>query len=508
MNVRFTEADVLALAPQLCIAVLAMAVLLIDAFWPRGSKRGLANFCLLGLAFTAAVQLFNWPDGEPRAAVYGMVAPDLYTAAFNLVFLIGTALSILLSVEYLDRENIAHGEYYALLLFTTLGMMVMAASVNLIAIFLGLEILSISLYVLAGYQRERLASEEAALKYFLLGAFASAFFLYGIALTYGAAGTLRLDEIHARLSLAGNEPARNYLLVAGVALMLVGFGFKVAVVPFHLWTPDVYEGAPTSVTAFMSVGSKAAGFAAFVRVLTLAFPTPQLQADISLVVAWIAALTMIVGNVVAVVQTNIKRLLAYSSIAQAGYILLGVVAAIRDPMGTGVGSVLFYTLAYTFTNLGAFAVVLALRRRGEELLNLEDLSGLGNRYPWLGGLMALFMLSLAGLPPTAGFFGKLYLFQSLLSLPDDLQMRWLVVIAVLTSVVSFFYYLRVVTNMYMEQPKLGPEDTEYAGRGYLGVGLAASALGTVLLGLLPAAALRLANQVGDAIRAAQQMGLG
>jgi NADH-quinone oxidoreductase subunit N len=504
--------DLYAIAPQICVAVLAMLVLLADAVWPAANKRLLANCCLAGLVVAALSVWWTWPRGEARAALYGTVAVDLYAAYFNLLFLLGAVLSILLSVEFLEQERIAHGEYYALLLFATLGMMVMACAVNLIAIFLGLEILSISLYVLAGYQRDRLISEEAALKYFLLGAFSSAFFLFGIALTYGAGQSLNLLKIHDAIAVS-ETAGHNYLLLAGVSLMIVGFGFKVAVVPFHIWTPDVYEGAPTAVTAFMSVGSKAAGFAAFVRVLTLAFPTDALSMQISAVIASIATLTMGLGNVVAIVQRNIKRLLAYSSIAHAGYVLVGVVAILRDQHGNGLSSgiaaVLFYLLVYTFSNLGAFAVVLALRRRGEEALSLDDFNGLGYRYPTLAALMALFMLSLAGMPPTAGFFGKLYLFRALLDLPESVAMPWLAVVAVLTSVVSFYYYLRVVTNMYMQPAAPEPaEAPEYAGRGHLGVGLAASGVGTLLLGILPAPVLSLADRVAEAIRTAQTLGIG
>jgi NADH-quinone oxidoreductase subunit N len=506
MNVSL--ADMKAISPQLLVIALAMTVLLADALRPKLNKRSLANFCLLGLVAAGVLTVWTWPDhpGSARPAFYGMVIADAYTGFFNVVFLVGSAISVLLSVDYLEREGISHGEYYALLLFTTSGMMVMASAINLIAVFLGLEILSISLYVMAGYQRDRLISEEAALKYFLLGAFSSAFFLYGIALTYGAGQSLNLSEIHARIATLG-EGAPNYLLLAGVSLMIVGFGFKVAVVPFHIWTPDVYEGAPTSVTAFMSVGAKAAGFAAFLRVLALAFPTQTLSEEISAVVSSLAILTMVVGNVVAVAQSNIKRMLAYSSIAHAGYILVGVFAAVRNPAGDGLAAVLFYMLAYTVSNLGAFAVVLALRRRGEEVLTIEDLCGLGHRYPALGILMSLFMLSLAGLPPTAGFFGKLYLFRALLDLKEGQAMPWLAVIAVLTTVVSFYYYLGIVTNMYMRPAREQDlEETEYAGKGHLATALVASAVGTVLLGIVPAVVLQLAQHALQGIQSAQSIG--
>jgi NADH-quinone oxidoreductase subunit N len=497
MNI--TERDILAILPQLVVMAIGMVVLVLGAAAPRVSQRALANLSLLGLIGAAVVVVVQWPERTGRMALAGMVIDDRYGAFFNLIFLTGTALSLLLSVDYLERDRLAAGEYYALLLFTTVGMMIMGSSDNLIAIFLGLEILSISLYVLAGFHRERLGSQEAALKYFLLGAFSSAFFLYGIALIYGATQSLNLQQIYQALTLLG-ETQRNYLVLGGVSLMLVGFAFKVAVVPFHVWTPDVYEGAPTVVTAFMSVGAKAAGFAAFGRVLGQAFSLPVLGMQISAVIASVAALTMVVGNVVAVVQNNVKRMLAYSSIAHAGYILVGLVAALREPSGAGMAAVLYYTLVYTFGNLGAFGVILALRQRGQELLNFDDYQGLGYRYPLLGVLMSLFMLSLAGLPPTAGFFGKLYLFEALLQVAPTVGMPWLVVVAVLTSVVSFYYYLRLVTNMYMRPAGPIESQTQYVGRAHLGLGLLLCALGTLLLGILPSYALTLAKRAGEVLQ--------
>jgi NADH-quinone oxidoreductase subunit N len=391
---------------------------------------------------------------------------------------------VLLSMDYLEREGISHGEYYALLLLTTSGMMVMAAATDLIAIFLGLEVLSISLYILSGYARERLASEEAAMKYFLLGAFASAFFLYGVALVYGATGATSLDAIRDRITQQGLGPG-DPLLLMGTALLLVGFGFKVAIVPFHVWTPDVYEGAPTTVTAFMSVGAKAAGFAAFLRVFLKALPVlaePSAQA-----LAVLAAVTMIVGNVVAISQRNLKRMLAYSSIAHAGYILMGLVAAVKHAPG-GVPAVLFYMLGYMVMQLGAFGVIIAFRRRGEEVLELNDYAGLGFRYPALGAMMTIFMISLAGLPPTVGFLGKLYLFSAAL----DAGYTWLVVIAVLTSVVSVYYYLAVIVRMYMAPAEAAGASAEAVSSAPLYVALALTAFATLILGILPSGILNMA----------------
>ncbi|MBI3911008.1 MAG: NADH-quinone oxidoreductase subunit N [Armatimonadetes bacterium] len=495
---QITPRDIWNISPHLVVAALGLIILLIDAIWPRISKRQLANLALLGLIGAGALQARFWPRGQVTPVLGGMIVPDGYTAFFNLVLLVGAGISLLLSTDYLEWDGSAHGEYHALVLFTAFGGMVMAAAGHLIVVFLGLEILSISLYILAGYQRERRESQEAALKYFLLGAFASAFFLYGMALVYGYAGSLDLHAI-ARAAGAGQGAAANQLLLTGIGLLLVGFGFKVAVVPFHIWTPDVYEGAPTSATAFMSVVAKAAGFAAFVRVFALAFPGADLRHQVGAVVASIAMLTMVVGNTAAVLQTNIKRLLAYSSIAHAGYILVGVVAVLRNPAAPaeGVSAVLFYTLAYTFMNLGAFAVVLALRRRGEELLNIEEYAGLGFRYPWLGALMALFMLSLAGMPPTAGFFAKLYLIRAALS--PLVGMWWLVITLALTSVVSFYYYIRVVTVMYMRPAVEGEQAPQASAGPHLGTGLALAALGTILLGLIPAGILQAAQQIAEGL---------
>jgi NADH-quinone oxidoreductase subunit N len=501
--------DLLSIAPQLIIGGFGMLVLLMDALWPKISKRLVANLSVLGLIIAGVVTCVRWPKGTVAPTMQGMVMPDGYTAFFTLVLVIGSALSIWLSVEYLERQGRDHGEYYALILFTTLGGMVMAASVNLICIFIGLEILSISLYILAGYRADRIESDESAMKYFLLGAFASAFFVYGVALVYGATGSLNIQKIADALQNAsqfGLQPGKNYLLLAGIAMMLVGFAFKVAVVPFHIWTPDVYEGAPTSVTAFMSVAAKTAGFAAFLRVMAGAFKDPGVQVQISAVLASIAALTMLVGNVVAVVQPNIKRMLAYSSIAHAGYILTGLVAAVRPPGGLGstpdaqvpaISAVLFYTLAYTVSNLGAFGVVLALRRKGEEVVDIRDFAGIGYRYPALGVIMTICLLSLAGLPPTAGFFGKIFLMNSLVGLlQQDQRLLWLVILFALTSVVSFYYYLGVVRAMYMD--RIGAdagEGTTLAADWHLKLALGLCAIATVALGLWSGSALSLAQGV-------------
>jgi NADH-quinone oxidoreductase subunit N len=502
--------DLVSIVPQLIIAGVAMVVLLLDAIWPRISKRFLAHLSVLGLLAAGIVTVATWPKGTPKTVLQDMVVLDGYTAFFTLVFVVGGILSIWLSINFLETEGADHGEYYTLLLLTIMGGLVMTASVNLICIFIGLEILSIALYILAGYQTERRESDESAMKYFLLGAFASAFFLYGIALVYGATGTININSIATFLRDAGASaavaPGKNYLLLAGVGMLLVGFGFKVAVVPFHIWTPDVYQGAPTSVTAFMSVGAKIAGFAAFLRVITGGFADQNVQLQISAVLASIAALTMLVGNVVAVVQTNVKRMLAYSSIAHAGYMMAGLVAAVRPGGGFGVGgdargdavtAVLFYTLCYTVSNLGAFGVVLALRRRGEEIAEIKDFAGVASRYPGLAAMMTLFLLSLAGLPPTCGFFGKLLLIGALTKMNTPLV--WLLVLFALTSVVSFYYYLNVVRVMYMEKLPEDAADRPVMNADWaLKLALGVSAIATVALGLWAGGIVKVAQDVAQA----------
>jgi NADH-quinone oxidoreductase subunit N len=484
--------DLVPIIPQLIVAVVAMLVLVADAVAPKMSKRALANITVAGLLAALVIQIGQPPSGATLLAE--MLVADEYARFFNVVFLVGSLISVLVSVDYLEREGISHGEYYALLLLATVGMMIMGSALDLIVVFLGLEVLSISLYILAGYARDRLLSEEAGMKYFLLGAFASAFFLYGVALVYGATGSLNLKAIASHTTAGSASP----LLLAGAALLIVGFGFKVAVVPFHIWTPDVYEGSPTSVTAFMSVGAKAAGFAAFLRVFATALP--DLSADSARVIALIAGLTMVVGNFIAVVQQNVKRILAYSSIAHAGYIMMGMVAAIHPANGAVAGdaiaAVLFYTLAYTVTNLGAFAVVMAFRRHGEEVLELDDYAGLGLKYPALGAAMTLFMVSLAGLPPTVGFFGKLYLMRAALSA----GFTGLVIVGVLTSVVSFYYYLAVIVRMYMAPATEATAETQARADSHLSLALVLTALGTLLLGILPSLVLNPAQEAWHAFQ--------
>ncbi len=480
MNIEIPSLNLIALAPQFVIIVAALVVLLADLFRSEEQKNLPAWLSLAGVIVSAAVLFATW--GNEASSFQNMAAADGYSQFFNLIFLTTAALSILISIKYVADEGLACGEYYALLLLATAGMMLMGAATDLLIIFLGLEILSIPLYVLTGLNRARQESGEAALKYFLLGAFASAFFLYGIALTYGATGTTNLAGI---VSFLGSASAGSYLYI-GLGLLLIGFAFKVALVPFHMWVPDVYQGAPTSVTAFMSVGAKAAGFAALARVLLYAFPT--LASSWTVPLAALAVLTMTLGNLSAIAQTDIKRMLAYSSIAHAGYILVGVVAA-NEAGATGT---LFYLLAYALMNVGAFATAIVVGKRGEPGVEIADYAGLASRHPFLAAAMAIFMLSLAGVPPLAGFMGKFYLFSAAV----QADLTWLVIIGVLNSVLSAFFYLRVIVVMYMkdaEEPK--PLSLSWP----LGVAVALAALGTVALGLWPSPLLDMAQQAIGAL---------
>jgi NADH-quinone oxidoreductase subunit N len=385
-----------------------------------------------------------------------------------------------MSDDYIQREGYPLGEYYALILFTTAGAMWMASGTDLLTIFLGLEVLSVSLYVLAGLFRNQLRSNEAGLKYFFLGAFSTGFLLYGVALLFGVTGTTNLQGI-ADAFASGETMLDNSMAVAGMILLGTGFLFKIAAAPFHMWTPDVYQGAPTPITAFMSAGPKAAAFAAFVRVFSVSLESMQVEWTSML---WIlAVLTMIVGNVIAIYQDNIKRMLAYSSIAHAGYAMVGMAAANE----VGLSGILFYMLAYTFMNMGAFAVLVLAGKKGEENLTLEGFSGFGYRRPFLGVAMTIFLFSLMGIPPTAGFAGKFYIFAG--ALKADLV--WLAVIGVLNSAVSLYYYLRVMVYMYFRDP------SEDFGWVKMNVATTASIIlaivGVLLLGILPGPVMELAK---------------
>ena len=456
--------------PLIVVAVGAMVVLLVGVQTDDEDSGGLGilSVALFVVAAIFALLLFG---GRPSVAFSGALSVGGYSGYFELLVLFAAAMTALMSVEYAADQGLAGAEYYALVMFAALGMMLMATADDLIVIFLGLETMSISVYALVGFLRRDPRSNEAALKYFLLGAFSTGFLLYGIALIYGATGSIKLEPIEAALSRPATD---NALLLAGIGLMLIGFGFKVAAVPFHMWTPDAYEGAPTPVTAFMAVGVKAAAFAAFMRIFMVHLGplSPQWTT-----VLWVmAALTMTVGNLAALVQTNIKRMLAYSAIAHAGYLLVGMTAVASPRAG---GAILYYLLGYVFTNLGAFAVVVALERRGARRDEIADYRGLATRHPWLAAAMALFMLSLTGVPPLAGFFGKFYIFSAAL----DAHLLWLTIIAVINSVISAYYYLSVLIAMYAREG--GVEPTALRTRPALVAALVIAAVGTVVIGLFP-----------------------
>lgn len=466
-----TQTDFSTILPVTILTAWASLLLLADLFLPRERKSWIALLAALGLALTMGITLAQM--GEQFAPGFGgMIVRDGFSSFLSVLFLLTGLLGIAISHGYNRRMGIERGEYYPLMLFSVVGMMLMAQAANLIVVFLSLELLSFPLYVMAAFAYPKLQSEEAGLKYFLLGAFSSGFVVYGIALTFGATGSTDLAQILAAVSTGA---ASLPLLTAGAGLILVGFGFKVAAVPFHLWTPDVYQGAPTSVIAFMAAGAKAAGFAALLRVFGAAFPS--LAEDLTPVLAVLAALTMIFGNVVALAQTDIKRMLAYSSIAQAGYILMAFAPfGDESARAMAVAGGLFYLVAYTLASFGSWGVVIALEKAEDAGLQIADYNGLGRKYPLLGTAMAVFMLSLTGLPPTLGLIGKIYLFRAVI----EGGMVWLAVIGALTSVVSAFYYLRIVVNLFMRegQPQVERE-------WWLEFAIGAAAALTVLVSLWP-----------------------
>lgn len=440
--------DYTTLLPVLVLTVWACALLLLDLFIPAARKGTTAVLAVFGLALSLGLTLAQ--IGEEGLGFNGMVVLDGFSIFLNALLLLSGMLGVALAYGYLRRMGIERGEYYSLLLFSLIGMLLMVQAADLIVVFLALELLSIPLYVLSAFNRARAESEEAGLKYFLLGAFSGGFVVYGIALIFGATNTTSLYKI---VQMAAGVP-NPLLLSVGAALVLVGFGFKVAAVPFHMWTPDVYEGAPTAVTAFMSAGAKIAGFAALLRVFSIAFPS--LSADFTPILWGLAALTMLAGNLIAISQTNIKRLLAYSSIAHAGYILMAFVPYGNPAvMPVSVAAGLFYLVSYVLTNFGAWAVVMALEKAEGKGLEISDYAGLGRKYPGLAAAMTVFMLSFIGFPPTIGLVGKFYLFRAVI----DGGFIGLAVIGVLTSLISAYYYLRVVVTMYMQEgePQQGSE---------------------------------------------------
>lgn len=465
------QVDLTPILPLTFLVVWACVLLLLDLFIPADRKGITAALSALGLALALGWTLTQI-GRDPLDAFNGMVVLDGFSVFVNALLLVSGLLGIALSFGYIKRMKIERGEYYTLMLFSISGMMLMAQASDLIVVFLALELLSIPLYVLAAFDRPRTESEEAGLKYFLLGAFATGFVVYGTALVYGATGTTSLGAIVEFLGSNGNP---SLLLTIGAALILVGLGFKIAAVPFHMWTPDVYQGAPTAVTAFMSSGAKIAGFAALLRVFATAFPS--IAADMTGVLWAISALTMILGNLVAISQSNIKRMLAYSSIAHAGYILMAFVPYGNPEVASvSVAAGLFYLVAYAITNFGTWGVVIALERAEGRGLEIRDYAGLGRKYPALAAAMTIFMLSLIGLPPTIGLVGKFYLFRAVMAG----GFTGLAIIGVLTSLISAYYYLRVVVTMYMQEG-----DPQRSRESFLDLTTAFTAIVTVLVSIVP-----------------------
>jgi len=493
------------IAPEVIVCAAAVIVMLVDAFARPGQRWMTDGISLAGVVVAAVAAIRLWSTGTASADAFnGMIVLDELRLGFTLIFLLVSALTVLISTVWVEAEQLPAGEFHSLLLFATVGMMLMASGNDLVIVFLGLEILSIATYVMAGFRRTDIRSNESSLKYFILGSFSSAFLLYGIALIYGAtslaepgadgalsrivAGTTNIPEIASRLGQA-QYPA---LLYAGAAMMLVGFGFKIATAPFHIWTPDVYEGAPTPVTAFMAAGPKAAGFASFLRVFVFGLPfvvTASSASGANVHQAWVttlvvmAILTMTLGNVVAIVQNNVKRMLAYSSIAHAGYALVGFVAAgaASDPAqrNTAITSVMFYLLTYAVMNIGAFAVVQLIARRGDRRTAIEDYRGIGFESPVLAFSLSLFMLSLLGMPLTAGFMGKILVFGSAI----DQKFYGLVIVGVLNTAVSAYYYLRLIIVMFF-----GERATAWSAPrvpASVALALVITVLGVLYLGIFP-----------------------
>lgn len=444
--------------PEIIVALTGAIVMVYDSFFPRDRRvSGAMSIIGLVLAGIALFAMWSSSSGLPVTAWGGMVTHDSLRLSFTAVFLIVSVFTILVSTIWVEREDVPAGEYHALLLFATFGMMLMASGNDLVVIFLGLETLSIATYVMAGLRKSDLRSNESAMKYFILGSLASAFLLYGIALVYGATGTMNITEIAAKVA----DPNFPALLLVGGAMLIVGFGFKVAVAPFHVWAPDVYEGAPSPITGFMAAGPKAAAFASFLRVFVIGFPlVAGAEAAGYLTRSWVTVLavmaifSMTIGNVAAIMQNNIKRMLAYSSIAHAGYALVGFVGAgvavtiaARD---VAVAAVAFYMLTYAVANLGAFAIVTLLGQKDDRRTEFEDFNGIGFRSPLLAFTLSLFMLSLLGLPLTAGFIGKVLVFRPALEAGETL-LTIMVVAAVVNTAISAYYYLRIIVVMFFKE---------------------------------------------------------
>jgi len=469
--------DLDAIVPMLCVTLAALASMGAEAFRAPGEKMPIGGLGIVGLIGAAVSTAMLW---NRNADGFGVIVADNFGLFITMTLVIVGVLTIMFSSQVVHRDNYPKGEYYTLVLFSIVGMMMMATANDLLVVFVALEILSLAVYVLTGIRRDSLKGTEAAFKYFLLGAFSSAFFLYGIAFTYGVTGSTRLTAVGSYLSAQALNS--NPMVLIAVGLLLVGFAFKISAVPFHMWTPDAYEGAPAIVTGFMSTGVKAAAFAAFARVFLSALE--PFKGDWAPIVAALAALTMILGTVVGVAQSNLKRMLAYSSIAHGGYLLVGLVAANQ----VGKAAILFYLLGYSVTNLAAFGVIALLGAKDRDTDELRDYAGLWHSHPALAALMTVSLLSLGGLPPTVGFIGKWYIFSAAVGA----GYYWLAIIGVLTSVVSVFFYLRVVVMMYMADRTGAPVPARVTMVGMAALTLSIAAI--FYLGVLPAPVMNFAAE--------------
>jgi NADH-quinone oxidoreductase subunit N len=463
-----------AIVPIVCVWLGGLAAMLAEAFRGPDERMPIGGLGVIGLVASAATALLLWGKS---AQSFGVITADNFGLFVTLTLAVVGVLTIALSAQVIERDGIPAGEYYALMLFGLGGMMLMALANDLLVIFIALEILSLAVYILTAIRRDSRSGSEAGFKYFLLGGFASAFFLYGVAFTYGVTGTTRLDQIVVVMSSRAGQDVLTYL---AFSLLLVGFAFKVSAVPFHMWTPDAYEGAPPAVTAFMSAGVKAAAFAAFMRVFMSGFGSLQPQWGPAI---WIlSAASMLLGVTVGVVQRNVRRMLAYSSIAHAGYLMM----AMRSGGDFGKGAMLFYLLTYALTSVGAFGVTALVATRDRNNDDLADYAGLSKRQPMLALAMTIFLLSLGGFPPTAGFIGKWYLFSAAVTAGD----YGLAIIGVLTSVVSVFFYLRVVVMMYMSDETATGPMTEPSATSLFALAVPTAAI--FYLGILPTRIMDLA----------------
>ncbi|MDQ2938530.1 MAG: NADH-quinone oxidoreductase subunit N [Acidobacteriota bacterium] len=487
----FSVADLQLIAPELILTVCACLALVMEVVLPYRKSKVIAYFSLAGIGLAAislGVQFWYLGDVLPLDGFYGMVRIDGFALVFKSIFLVSAALAIAISTRYLDIEGEQHGEYYALVLFATVGMMFLACGYDLISLYISLELMALTFYVLVAFTKREKRSNEAAMKYFLLGAFSSGVLLYGMSLLYGIAGSTNLGDIGRSVSaIAGTmgETADSVgslrpMLLLGMIALAAGLFFKIAAVPFHMWAPDAYEGAPTSVTAFLSTGSKAASFALYARIFMEALPS--IRNDWAPLLGLVAAITIMVGNWAAVTQENSKRLLAYSSISNAGYLLLGLVAG----NSYGYIGLMIYLLVYTLMNMGAFGIIISLRRRGIIGDNVDDMTGLAHKAPGMAAMMTIFMLSLGGLPMTGGFIGKYFLFGGLLQrgqADGKAWYYWLAGWAIINTVVSFYYYVRFIKVMYLGDRVA--DDKPLSLSPALQTALVASLVGILVIGVYP-----------------------